>query len=194
MGARRLQQAQGLLGKLEERIEHIGSAAEAAAQRRKEEDAQIEDAKKHLKSDVDFRSSVRFHLLIHVWQHDTHAMAATLSGRTCSSTAAYSTCSAGLSHRETVRHKPVDFTGAVALIVVFACAGVHRDGGRSQQPGIHGRGPGGRAAKAAAMKRRWAESWLDSVAGWPQRFLRVFVTCILWRTHECLQSGCVHVK
>lgn len=55
----RLQQSTGLLEKLQDRIERIHSAAEAAAQRRKEQDAQIEEAKKHLKSDADFRNSVR---------------------------------------------------------------------------------------------------------------------------------------
>lgn len=54
----RLQQSTGLLGKLEDRIERIHSAAESAAQQRKEQDTQIEEAKKHLKSDVDFRNSV----------------------------------------------------------------------------------------------------------------------------------------
>jgi hypothetical protein len=48
----------GLLGKLEERIERIHSAAEAATQRRKDQDPQIEEAKNLLKSNVDFRNSV----------------------------------------------------------------------------------------------------------------------------------------
>lgn len=48
----------GLLGKLEDRIERIHSASEAAAQRQKDQDLQIEEAKNQLKSNVDFRNSV----------------------------------------------------------------------------------------------------------------------------------------
>ena len=54
----RLQQSMGLLGKLEDRIERIHSASEAAAQRQKDQDSQIEEAKNQLKSNVDFRNSV----------------------------------------------------------------------------------------------------------------------------------------
>ena len=54
----RLQQSTGLLGKLEDRIERIHSAAEAAAQRQKDQDTQIEEAKNHLKTNVDFRQPV----------------------------------------------------------------------------------------------------------------------------------------
>ena len=54
----RLQQSMGLLGRLEDRIERIHSASEAAAQRQKDQDMQIEEAKNHLKSNMDFRNSV----------------------------------------------------------------------------------------------------------------------------------------
>lgn len=57
----RLQQSMGLLGKLEDRIERIHSASEAAAQRQKDQDTQIEEARNQLKSNVDFRNSVCQH-------------------------------------------------------------------------------------------------------------------------------------
>ncbi len=49
----------GLLTKLEERIERIQTASEEAVTRRKLEEAQIEEAKKLLKSEFEFRSQVQ---------------------------------------------------------------------------------------------------------------------------------------
>ena len=57
----RLQQSQGLLKKLEERIERIHVAGEEAAARRRHEAEQVEEAKaksRHFKPDIDLRSQV----------------------------------------------------------------------------------------------------------------------------------------
>lgn len=114
-------------------MERIHSAAEAAAQRRKDQDAQIEDAKKHLKSDVDFRNSVRLSAACHVLLHAKHADSVRVRHAVCH-------C-----RRSKVVCRPV---------VCVACtrAGRGCDGRRNQQPGVHGRRPGWRQAKAAAMR------------------------------------------